>query len=920
MLYRMLALLSVASVTAQTPYVDGSTAIINMHGAGTTNPQRLFWESMDLLTDRAKLPMRMTYRAVGSSTGQKEFNGDSASSMQPYNHFGAGDIPMTSSRYASITGSGRTMVHVPFAMGAIGVFHSVPSSEVGGPAIDLDGCLLAKIFSRQITRWEDPELRAANPSMTAVGDIRVYHRVRGSSSTAGFTEYLSSKCPASWTLGSGSTITWPAGTFEAQGSGGMADAIENNAYSIGYIDAGHGHERGFGEIALLNAAGVYLTTLQAVISDAAAPALAAGVIPADPTADFSAVNLYDQTGAATWPITMISYFYLNKNLTSMDAHSASVLMYFVRYILSDEGQTLAESNMFSRLPAELVTYNTATLASIMLPAGYVDFFTEMASDTQIWLGANAYVFSGKRQSWGHYERTQLESRVAAVETAVAAADHSRLSMNTPYVDGDTTIINMHGAGTTNPQRLFWEAMGLLTDRAKLPMRMTYRAVGSSTGQKEFNGDDRSGHRAYNHFGAGDIPMTSSRYASITGSGRTMVHVPFAMGAIGVFHSVPSSEVGGPAIDLDGCLLAKIFSRQITRWEDPELRAANPSMTAVGDIRVYHRVRGSSSTAGFTEYLSSKCPASWTLGSGSTITWPAGTFEAQGSGGMADAIENNAYSIGYIDAGHGHERGFGEIALLNAAGVYLTTLQAVISDAAAPALAAGVIPADPTADFSAVNLYDQTGAATWPITMISYFYLNKNLTSMDAHSASVLMYFVRYILSDEGQTLAESNMFSRLPAELVTYNTATLASIMLPAGYVDFFTEMASDTQIWLGANAYVFSGKRQSYAAYERGQIESDIDDLRAHAAAPAAAPPALSPRTAITCFSDFCFTEDELANIAVGGFVMAVLSLVIGILGACVGCMAINRLNTTNAPMFVGVPPSKATPSVSNTSAGNGV
>ena len=46
------------------------------------------------------------------------------------------------------------------------------------------------------------------------------------------------------------------------------------------------------------------------------------------------------------------------------------------------------------------------------------------------------------------------------------------------------IISLTGAGTSNPSRLFWQAMGLIQERARVPLHMTYRAVGSSTGQKE----------------------------------------------------------------------------------------------------------------------------------------------------------------------------------------------------------------------------------------------------------------------------------------------------------------------------------------------------------------------------------------------------------------------------------------------------
>ena len=62
------------------------------------------------------------------------------------------------------------------------------------------------------------------------------------------------------------------------------------------------------------------------------------VIPSDPSADFSGVNLYDLSGPTTWPITMISYFYLEQNMTAMDEGTAALLMYFVKFILSEEGQ------------------------------------------------------------------------------------------------------------------------------------------------------------------------------------------------------------------------------------------------------------------------------------------------------------------------------------------------------------------------------------------------------------------------------------------------------------------------------------------------------------------------------------------------------------------------------------------------------
>ena len=191
--------------------------------------------------------------------------------------------------------------------------------------------------------------------------------------------------------------------------------------------------------------------------------------------------------------------------------------------------------------------------------------------------------------------------------------------------------------------------------------------------------------------------------------------------------------------------------------------------------------------------------------------------------------SSAGAIGYIDAGHGHEHGLSEVALLNKDGVYLTTKTANIGDAATVALAQGdLIPTDPSADWSAVNLYNLAGPKTWPITMISYFYLEKDLSGMDAKTAALLMAFVKFVLSEEGQAKAEDKLFVKLPAAMQTYNTATLASLTLPAGYAALSVELASNTLIEVGAGVNVLSGKRREYGEWDRDRMEAQFEEQRA--------------------------------------------------------------------------------------------
>jgi len=234
-----------------------------------------------------------------------------------------------------------------------------------------------------------------------------------------------------------------------------------------------------------------------------------------------------------------------------------------------------------------------------------------------------------------------------------------------------TTIEMHGSGTTNPSKYFWKAMDILEERAGKPVRMTYRAVGSGTGQTEFIGDDSD-------FGSADIPLSSTQHSGFAG---TVVQVPFQLGAVSFFHNVAADDLGvAGRLNLTSCTLAKIFLREITTWDDATIVAENPNLSvpAGQPITIIHRSDGSSSTYGITSYLSVACPAVWTGGpvkDASLFPPHANAKPHQGSGNVANAIAEHQYSIGYIDAGHGHELGFQEISLTNKFGQQLVSKEA-----------------------------------------------------------------------------------------------------------------------------------------------------------------------------------------------------------------------------------------------------
>ncbi len=262
---------------------------IGLHGSGTTNPSKCYWHLMDLMQTQIKLPVKMTYRGVGSSTGQAEFIGNVT---LPDNDFASGDIPMSAENYALLPAN--SILHLPIMLGAISFFHSVPT---GDSKLNLTPCVLAKIFKREITQWSDPEIIELNPDLNLPGGspITVARRVLGSSSTASITAYLNNACPGQWPAELvGSTIEWPEDTSECEGSGGMTDCILETPGTIGYIDSGHGHAEGLQEIDLRNADNVYINSEEAGSLDGITAAAATAGFPDSLDADFSVVNLLNQ--------------------------------------------------------------------------------------------------------------------------------------------------------------------------------------------------------------------------------------------------------------------------------------------------------------------------------------------------------------------------------------------------------------------------------------------------------------------------------------------------------------------------------------------------------------------------------------------------------------------------------------------------
>jgi ABC-type phosphate transport system substrate-binding protein len=438
---------AVASFTAMMASSTMAQSVISIHGSGTTNPSKCYWHIMDQMQVQAKLPVKMTYRGVGSSTGQAEFLGNVSVSD---NMFGSGDIPITAEDYAQFPSG--SILHLPIVMGAISFFHSL---ETGENQLNLSPCLLAKILNRKITDWTDAAIIDENPNLLDVlpdsSPITVAHRVEGSSSTASITAYLHKVCSEEWPAELvGSIIEWPADTVGCEGSGGMTECITGTPGTIGYIDSGHGHAQELQEIELLNAANKYLNSKEAIELGGIISAANNADFPLSLDADFSDFNLLNQVsinrhtivvlydiyhhcvpshsgrsfllslqgGSNTWPIVAMTYVYVKKDLTFIQDPAAQTLVKaFLRALYTDEYITQCEGEFdFVRVGGEVRGTALAEIDALVVSSGAPEWTFEFNTEERV--GQGDYVISSKRESYSEVEQDNMVDTIAELKAEI----------------------------------------------------------------------------------------------------------------------------------------------------------------------------------------------------------------------------------------------------------------------------------------------------------------------------------------------------------------------------------------------------------------------------------------------------------------------------------------------------------------------
>ena len=245
------------------------------------------------------------------------------------------------------------VIHIPTCMGAVVVAYNLDGVE----ELKLSGEVIADIFAGNIKMWNDERLVTLNPDvkLPAEAIIPVF-RSDGSGTTFVFTDYLTKVSPM-WKekFGAGKSVNFPSGQA-AKGNPGVAGVVKQTKNSIGYVGSEYAFAQKIPCARIQNMRGEFVLPSSATIS-----AAASGEIPAD-----TRCSITNADAAGAYPISTFTWMILYKeqNYSDRTKEQAIATLDLLKYILSDEAQSITSEVHYAPLPAKAKELSITNLKSI----------------------------------------------------------------------------------------------------------------------------------------------------------------------------------------------------------------------------------------------------------------------------------------------------------------------------------------------------------------------------------------------------------------------------------------------------------------------------------------------------------------------------------------------------------------------------
>lgn len=310
---------------------------VTLTGAGATFPYPIYSKWFDMYHDRTGV--KINYQSIGSGGGIQQVKVGTVD-------FGASDAALSNQRLKEMP---RTVLHFPMVAGAVVLAYNL--DDVSQP-IRFTPEVVAGIYLGKITMWNDKAIAAVNPGMALpTAPILPVHRSDGSGTTNIFASYLSAVSrPWKELVGANTSVSWPVG-IGGKGNEGVAGLVRQTPGSIGYVELAYAKHNKLAVAHVRNLSGRFIEPTLASTTAAAQGAVAA-------LAKDVRTPIVNSPAPDGYPIAGLTFLLVYRD--QKDVAKAAALADFIRWANS-EGQEVAETLDYARLPQQVVKVNQASL-------------------------------------------------------------------------------------------------------------------------------------------------------------------------------------------------------------------------------------------------------------------------------------------------------------------------------------------------------------------------------------------------------------------------------------------------------------------------------------------------------------------------------------------------------------------------------
>jgi phosphate transport system substrate-binding protein len=358
--------------------------------------------------------------------------------------------------------------------------------------------------------------------------------------------------------------------------------------------------------------------------------------------------------------------------------------------------------------------------------------------------------------------TTAKPATTPTTAAVASTPGGSLSSNTT----STPAATLTGIGASSIEPFYGK---VLYQYSQLNHGVTVNFTGSGSGPGVTAIEQNTAN-----FGQSEVPMTAAQLAASKGP---VLQVPVDLGGVAISYHV--SGVSG--LKLNGPVLAQIYLRQITNWNDPAIAALNPGLTLPNE-NIVPVFRSDTSGPGYDldQYLIDTSPT-WTGAIATTApstTWPTAGRANGDSGedlnaGVASYIQETEGAIGYVEYSYALQANFSNAALLNKSGSYVTPSVSSIAAAGATATALS------STNF---NIIDSASGSAYPLANFSWALVYQKQTT--TNTGIVLGKLFQWVTTT-GQSYSSGLGYAPLPAVAVSLAHSTLVGLQTATGSAIF---------------------------------------------------------------------------------------------------------------------------------------